>query len=70
MIHGQNTLTLLQGEISMLRMFPLWLLLAGLGLASYDAFLTRGGNTMAPSSPGAGAIHSLEDGTGIPPIKY
>jgi len=54
----------------MLRMFPLWLLLAGLGLASYDAFLVRGGSTLAPSSPGAGAFHSLEDGTGLPPIKY
>jgi hypothetical protein len=52
----------------MLRMFPLWLLLAGLGLASYDAFLTRGG-TLAPSAPGAGAVHSMEDGTGIPPPR-
>ncbi len=51
----------------MIRMFPLWLLLAGLGLASYDAFLTRGGDTVGPSAPGAGAIHSMEDGTGIPP---
>jgi hypothetical protein len=54
----------------MLRMFPLWLLLAGLGLASYDAFLTRGSSTFVPSSPGAGTIHSMEDGTGIPPVKY
>jgi hypothetical protein len=51
-------------------MFPLWLLLAGLGLASYDAFLVRGGNTVSKTAPGAGEIHSLEDGTGIPPIRY
>ncbi len=53
----------------MLRMFPLWLLLAGLGLASYDAFLTHAGNTVR-NAPGAGTVHSLEDGTGLPPIKY
>lgn len=51
----------------MLRMFPLWLLLAGLGLASFDAISLRGGATLTPSSPGSGAIHSMEDGTPIPP---
>lgn len=52
----------------MLRMFPLWLLLAGLGLASFDAFNTRGAAAVAPTSPGSGTVRTMcEDGTPIPP---
>jgi hypothetical protein len=51
----------------MLRMFPLWLLLAGLGFASFDAFNLRGTTNLTPSSPDSGIVHSMEDGTPIPP---
>jgi hypothetical protein len=48
----------------MLRMFPLWLVLAGLGLASLDAFHLR----RAPTSPESGVVSTMcEDGTPIPP---
>ena len=52
----------------MLRMFPLWLLLAGLGFASYDAFFTRWYSPAAQQKAAVtGVFHSMEDGTPIPP---